>query len=314
MPIIKSTYKAPWYIRNTHIATIYPSQWRKVEGVQYARERIDTPDNDFLDLDWSKNGSEHLAVLLHGFEGNASRPYMLGMVKHLNHAGWDTLSMNLRGCSGEPNKQLATYHAGKTDDVELVIRHAQNQNSYKKTALVGFSLGGNLAVKLLKDYPSLKLNAVVAISTPLDLVGGAKRMEEKQNWIYNNRFKVRLMKKVESKRHLLTKEKYQTLQKVKSLTEFDDEFTAPLFGFKNALDYQQKNSNVDSLSEIQTPTLLLQAQNDTFLTKSCFPYDVAKKSDHLYLETPELGGHCGFWAKKNLYYSEKRTAEFIASF
>jgi len=110
MPILTSSYHAPLLFRNGHAASIYPSLFRVVKGVSTTRERITTPDDDFLDLDWSKKGHNKLVVVLHGLEGDASRPYVQGMIKLFNQNGYDGVGMNFRGCSGEMNRSLRTYY------------------------------------------------------------------------------------------------------------------------------------------------------------------------------------------------------------
>ena len=128
---------------NGHLQTVVPSILRRVRGVRFRRERMITEDDDFLDLDWSRIGAGKLAVVSHGMEGNSRRPYVLGMVKALKRGRLDARAWNLRGCSGEPNRQLRFYHAGATDDLAAVIGHALSRGTYEAVVLVGFSLGGN---------------------------------------------------------------------------------------------------------------------------------------------------------------------------
>ncbi len=141
-------YTPPLFFRNGHIQTIFPVIFRKVD-ICYKRERITTFDNDFLDLDWSTKGSNRLAIISHGLEGSTDRAYVKGMVKAVNDNGWDGLAWNYRSCSGEPNRQLRSYHNGVTDDLSWVINHARHRYPYKEIALIGFSLGGNLTLLYL---------------------------------------------------------------------------------------------------------------------------------------------------------------------
>ena len=150
MPLIKnSTYKAPFLLRNAHTNTVYAALVRKVPGVFYEREVLDTPDGDFLDLDWSFVKSDKLVIVLHGLEGSADRPYMLGMIREFNRSGWDGLGFNFRGCSGRLNRKAASYHMGWTQDLEFVIEHILNLDKYREVVLVGFSLGGNVILNYL---------------------------------------------------------------------------------------------------------------------------------------------------------------------
>ncbi len=140
MPIIEhSNYSPPFGFKNKHLQTILPTLTRKVRGICYERERITTPDEDFIDLDWSKIGSRKVTILCHGLESGSGEPYMMGMVKALNRRGWDAAAMNFRGCSGEPNKRMRSYHSGASDDLQSVLKYIQSRNRYEKVSLIGFS-------------------------------------------------------------------------------------------------------------------------------------------------------------------------------
>ena len=146
---ITLNYKRPSLLFSRHLETIYPALFRNVD-LNYQRERIATPDDDFLDLDWLKQGSKKLIIISHGLEGNSSRAYMKGMAKASSEKGFDVIAWNFRGCSDEMNKQLRFYHSGATDDLECVVAHAQ-RNGYTEIYLIGFSLGGNLTLKYLGE-------------------------------------------------------------------------------------------------------------------------------------------------------------------
>src|SRR5687768_15228654 len=124
MPVLKApAYKVPILLRNRHLLTIFPSLFSKIKPADYTRTRIHTHDNDFLDLDFSKAGSDQLVIILHGLEGDSRRQYITGMVHIFNEGGYDTVSMNFRGCSGESNNALRFYHSGETGDLHTVIQH-----------------------------------------------------------------------------------------------------------------------------------------------------------------------------------------------
>src|SRR5258705_8446936 len=145
MPVISdSEYSSPRFLSNGHLQTVLPGLFRRVKSASYVRERIITPDDDFLDLDWLKKGSRRLAVLAHGLEGDSKRHYMLGMVNALAKRRWDAIAWNARGCSGEPNQVLRFTHSGATEDLQTVISHVTSTCDYSTIALIGFSLGGNL--------------------------------------------------------------------------------------------------------------------------------------------------------------------------
>jgi predicted alpha/beta-fold hydrolase len=137
VPVItESTYRAPRLFTNPHVQTIVPSLFRKVDDVHYKRERIDTVDGDFLDLDFSRVGSDGVVIVLHGLEGDASRAYVLGMVKAFNKSGWDVVALNFRGCSGECNRKLRFYHSGDTMDLHAVVTYVSDRYRYSRIALL----------------------------------------------------------------------------------------------------------------------------------------------------------------------------------
>ncbi|TPE40636.1 YheT family hydrolase [Pontibacter mangrovi] len=313
MPLLSSKHRAPFYLFNGHLQTIIPSLFRQVEGVLYERERLFTPDDDFIDIDWSRVGSDSLLVLSHGLEGDTGRPYITGMVKAFNAEGVDALAWNYRSCSGEPNKLLRSYHLGATDDLDFVLRHALATGLYKNVYLVGFSAGGNITLKYLGEDPQLvpvQVKRAVAFSTPVDLKGSAQKISR----IYTQRFLKTLGEKLEQKRQMFPDELDLTDYSVSwSFPEFDDRFTAPIHGFKNAEEYYTRVSSRQFLESIQVPTLLVNAENDPFLSKECYPVQEAEKNPYFYMEMPEEGGHVGFAEdfRKDRYYSEERALRFI---
>jgi predicted alpha/beta-fold hydrolase len=316
MPLIASNYRAPLGLRGGHFSTIYPTLFRRVGTPAIEPERLELPDGDFLDLDWSCTGSSRLAIIGHGLEGESTAKYIRGMSLALQKRGWDTLAWNCRGCSGEPNRLLRSYHSGVSDDLGHVVDHAA-ESGYAEIALVGFSLGGNIVLKYLGEqgsnlHPEVK--AGVAFSVPCDLTSSSLRLGERDNKIYMSRFMDGLKEKVLSKNDSFPGEIDLTgIEKIKTFAEFDDRFTAPLNGFTDARDYWTRASSKPHLPAITVPTLMIQALNDPFLPEPCFPHEIADQSDHLYLETPSHGGHVGFVSLGSEYWSETRCAEFLAT-
>lgn len=320
-PVVdQSNYRAPLLCSNGHVQTVIPTLFRKVLGVEYRRERIDTPDGDFLDLDWSRVGAKRLAIVLHGLEGDSGRPYMMGMVKGLNRSGWDALALNFRGCSGEPNRKLRMYHSGETEDLQTVIQHVETLGKYSELALVGFSLGGNAILKYLGQEgagaPGL-IKAAVTISVPCDLKACSVRLAETTNSPYKRRFLRMLRRKMEAK-SLIAPDKISVAgyDKIKTLEEFDDRYTAPLHGFKDADDYYRRSSSKQFLMGIAIPTLLINAADDPFLSTSCYPTEEAKMNPNLFLEIPKHGGHVGFMSLNHdgEYWSETRATSFLGQY
>ena len=192
MPVIEhSSYTPPWFFKNCHFHTMYPSLFRKMMWPTFTRERIDTPDGDFIDLDWSQVGSENLVIAIHGLEGSSRSRYIPGMINAFNRRGWDGVALNLRGCSGEPNRLLRFYHSGATEDIDTVVRHILTHTSYRQLSIVGFSLGGNLTLKYLGEHGASLPSAIIntaAISTPCDLESSSWQLSESSNVLYLKNF------------------------------------------------------------------------------------------------------------------------------
>lgn len=311
-------YQPPKAYINSHIETIIPALFRKVKFIPFQRERITTPDDDFLDLDWAKQDSNSVVIISHGLEGNSHKPYVRGMSKAFYQQGFDVLAWNYRGCSGVMNKQLRFYHSGATDDLGTVVDHVINQG-YERVILVGFSLGGNLTLKYLGEESSKisdKIEKAVAISVPLNLHSSCLKISEANNFVYSKRFLINLKKKVRAKSRLMP-DKLDTskLGTIKTLMAFDEIYTAPIHGFKDAVDYYTKCSSLYFLDNIKVPTLVINALNDPFLASDCYPKEQLESHKYVTLETPDNGGHVGFtlFNKEKLYWSEKRTIDFVQS-
>nr|WP_299386712.1 alpha/beta fold hydrolase [Allomuricauda sp.] len=318
MPIIPANYHPPLFFKNGHLATIYNGLFRRVNGVAQTRERIHLPDGDFLDLDWSyaTHKTSKLVVLLHGLEGDAQRPYITGSAKLLNQNGYDTCAVNYRGCSGEPNAEYRSYHSGATEDLVAIMDHILTARNYVGIYLKGFSLGGNLALKYLGEGNQVpaEVKAAVAISVPCSLRDSCEQLLMYKNVLYAKRFKKHLIAKLKQKQKLfpeLISDK--DIRSIKTLKDFDDVYTSKAHNFKNALDYYEQCSCLQFLDEIQVPVLIINAEDDSFLGRACYPIDVSEKSDLIHLEIPKYGGHVGFWGKDNVTYSEKRALAFFDS-
>ncbi|WP_045687399.1 YheT family hydrolase [Hymenobacter sp. AT01-02] len=323
MPLVAhSPYQPPFYLFNGHLQTIVPSLWRTVPDVHYQRERVETEDDDFLDLDWSRvadSTTDTLAIVSHGLEGDASRPYIRGMVRALNQAGMDALAWNYRSCGGEMNRLLRSYHLGDTDDLDFVVRYALATKRYHRIYLTGFSAGGNVTLKYLGEKPERvpqEVQRAAVFSVPTDLKASSYHIARFQNRIYLRRFLKSLRAKMREKAALLPGQvDINDLEALQDFPQFDNRFTAPMHGFTSADEYYEHSSSGRYLSNIRVPTLLVNAQNDPFLPPSCFPREVAAQSAYVFLETPADGGHVGFaeGAPDGAYYSERRAVQFLTA-
>lgn len=319
MPVLSSEIvPVPFWQFNGHLQTILPNYNRKVEGIHYQRERVSTWDDDFLDLDWSKVESKTLVIVSHGLAGSSNEGYMKSLVKISNENGWDALAWNYRGCSGEPNKKLSSFHGGKSDDLEWVIQHAVSHHGYEDIYLIGVSMGGNITLKLLGEWceeaiPQVK--AAVAISTPIDMFNTSVHLIKGWNKIYSDRYLKQYKEMLVKKCDLFEQEEldFQYVYDSENLHVFADRFTARCFGFKDVEDYLKSQSSINYLKNIRIPALLINADNDPFLTETCYPYEVAEDSSYFYLLKTINGGHVGFAEKNSETYSwvDKRTITFF---
>lgn len=318
MPIIKnSTYRPKKCYRNSHIQTTFPTLFRRVKNVEYTRERIFTPDDDFIDLDYSKSiNSKKIAVMCHGLEGSSNRAYIKGMIKTFHKRGIDSVAYNYRSCSEQMNKQLRMYNAGATDDLDIVIDNILAKKLYSEIYLIGFSLGGNLVLKYAGEKSSAiskKIKGIVSISAPCDLMSSAREIHKVKNIIYQKKFLKTLKEKIKIKQKSFSQLKNLEVDKIKTLKEFDDLVTAPIHGFENAKEYYTKSSSKPLLNKIVVPSYLLSAKDDPILGDECYPVDEAQKNKNLFLEMPVRGGHIGFFKflKDEEYWHETRAVEFI---
>ena len=315
MPVIPSRFRPPALLANGHLQTILPVLLPRRIALRVTRSRLELPDGDFLDLDWTRAGFGRLAIISHGLEGSSSQKYVRGMAETLHAARWDVLAWNFRGCSGEPNRLVRAYHSGDTADLAAVLAHAAAD--YQRIALVGFSLGGNVTLKYVGEAPPhFAVVAAAAISVPLDLASSARALDQRPgNRIYLRRFIGPLVAKIEAKALDFPGEvNVEGIRAIRSFQEFDGRYTAPLHGFRDAGDYWKRASARQFLPAIKVPTLILNARNDPFLTTESLPFPESENNSALFLEVPDSGGHVGFldFAHGVRPWSERRVAEFFS--
>lgn len=318
MPVIKSEYTAPFGFGNRHVQTVFPTLFRRVKHIDFTRYRHETTDGDFFDADCAFGNGDRVIILVHGLEGNSRRKYMCGMARAFAKKGFDVVSLNLRGCSGERNRLPRMYHSGDTADLSATISWVKGFSRYKSCHLAGFSLGGNIVLKYMGEAgggidPFVK--SAVAVSAPCDLRSCSIEMEKPCNAIYMKNFLHTLIQKVREKEKI-----YPDIisahgaGRIKTFREFDDRYTSKLHGFVDAEDYWSRASSVGQLVRISAPTLILNAVDDPILGEGCYPYDAAEKNRFLYLETPSNGGHVGFISRgSEFYWHERRAVEFVTS-
>lgn len=317
-------FRPAWWLRNRHAQTM----WRRLVGrdrvPSYRRERWDTPDGDFVDLDWVEPGASDsqapLMLVLHGLEGSSRARYVVGLLCKAITRGWDGVAMNFRSCGGELNRRPRFYHSGETEDLDFVVSRLVARHPGRPLALVGYSLGGNVLLKWLGERGEKapeQVRAAVAVSVPYDLGVAAHRVDHGFGRVYGQVFLQTLKAKT-----LAKAERFPGLvdpRLVRSLTsfaQFDEHVTAPIHGFAGARDYWTQSSAVPWLPAIRRPTLLISACDDPFLPSESLPRDAVARSSCLTAEFSERGGHVGFvegaWPGGASYWVDRRATAFLA--
>lgn len=312
----------PYFWQNAgHIQTVTRALFSK-ESLPYKRERIDTPDGDFLDLDWypaQEPTGKPLFVFCHGLEGDSASTYIPLTVRALGrHHSFHYLAWNYRGCSGELNRRARFYHLGEIEDLTTVLRHAQRRR-FERIVLVGFSAGGSIVLNFLgrraEEAHALGVVAAAAISAPIDMEGCARQLETPGSMFYNRRFCTSLAAKVQAKALSMRADfplDVAGLEEVQMLREFDERITAPLHGFGSAAEYYARSSGLQYLPYLRVPTLLWGARNDPFLAPTCYPKE-AERGAWPMVEGhfPASGGHCGYaLSDASVLLSAMRTGGF----
>lgn len=305
MPLTPSLYKAPWWLPGGHLQTVVPALlMRGQPRVQYRRERWDTPDGDFIDVDFASpeplSSDAPVLVLFHGLEGSSHGPYARTTMRWFADRGWRGLVAHFRGCSGEDNRLPRAYHSGDFKESDWILRTAQRRWPTAPLHAVGFSLGGNVLAKWAGEraQDASFVTAAASISAPLDLAAGAKALRRGINIFYTWMFLWTLKKKALAKLQRFPeivrgKDHERRLRASCNLYQFDDEYTAPIHGFGSADRYYSEASAKPLLRAIRIPYLLLNARNDPFLPGVNLPLE-GDVSPSVELEQPEQGGHVGF--------------------
>ena len=314
-------YRPPWYLPNGHGQTIVPALLRRVRSFTFQRQTLSTPDGDRLQLDVLASGSPRLAIITHGLEGDSNRPYVRGMTRAFHREGYDVVAWNLRGCGGVLNQTLRFYHAGATDDLHHLLTHWPGIEQYASIVLIGFSLGGNLTLKYLGEQGtdlSPTIRGGITFSVPLDLGSCAHRITQPSNRLYHRRFLRQLKQKILDKQPFFPDElSLDPLRRIQTLVDFDEQYVAPLHGFRDAQDYYQRSSSRPWLPHIRVPTLVVNALNDPFLSPPCFVPEEDLGHSVVFL-APSQGGHCGFMPRGHTpgddFWSEQVARQFAREY
>jgi predicted alpha/beta-fold hydrolase len=317
MSFFYKEYNPPFLFKNTHANTILAALFRKKWPLNYKRQRFILNDGDFVDLDFVHKGEDKLVILLHGLEGSSDRAYIRGMAKIFSQNNFDVLSFNFRGCSGEPNLTLKGYHMAATEDLEELVLSLHKTDTYISIYLIGFSLGGSVVLRFLANQgnnPAYhKVKGGVAFSVPLHLIEANKAIGKLENFMYRLRFLRSLKKKMKLKQEQFPEIPFLPAKWKYNFTFFDDFYTGPFHGFLNAKDYWTKAGVLSQLPKISLPCLLVNAEDDSFLSPYCFPNQLANERTNFYFLKPKWGGHVGFMPvnKNGFLWSEELAFHFI---
>jgi len=325
MPLVYRHFKPIWWLNNRHLQTLYPTLARKTPPLKRQRERVFTPDGDFIDLDWHGDNKKHIVILLHGLSGSSQSGYILGLQQALTQIGFSSVAINFRGCSGEPNWLARCYHSGETEDIDFIYRILRERYPQSALAAIGFSLGGNVLLKWLGEQgDELDLFAAAAISAPLVLSECANTLDQGFSRIYR-RYLLGELKHYIRRKKLFLKQTGSTeeaeklyrlgdLSAIQSFWQYDDQVVARLHGFKNVDDYYTRSSSRQFLSSIRVPTLMIQSQDDPFMTSAILP-NASELAPDVELEIYNSGGHVGFIGShrflRTRYWLDTRLPDFL---
>jgi predicted alpha/beta-fold hydrolase len=295
-------YRTPVWLPGGHVQTIVAALFIPSPMVEYRRERWETPDGDFVDVDFAlpeppaASAGTPVVVLFHGLEGNSRSHYARALMQAAVGRGWRALVVHFRGCSGEDNRLPRAYHSGDSDEGDWTLRRVHARWPTAPLFAVGVSLGGNMLAKWLgeREEDARFVRAAASICAPLDLAAGGAALGRGFNLVYTRMFLATLKKKALAKAlrfpGVASAEK---ISAARDLYDFDNEFTAPVHGFRDTEDYWARASGKPWLRSVKVPHLVLNALNDPFVPASSLP-TTAEVSNFVHLEQPRHGGHVGF--------------------
>lgn len=268
---------------------------------------------------WQRDPAEAVtALLVHGLEGSSESAYMLGCTQKALAAGMNVVRMNVRNCGGTEALSPTLYHSGLSVDIGEVARTLLEEKSLQRLALVGFSMGGNLVLKLAGEWgrvaPS-QLKAVATVCPSIELSASADALHRFRNRAYERYFLIKLKRRMRRKARLFPQDfRELRLRGLSSIRDFDDKVTAQYCGFRGAADYYERASSLPYLERIAVPTLILHAQDDPFILMLPRTRDTIRRNSNIRFIETKYGGHCGFLAQPDGYdgrWAEQQVIEFL---
>ncbi len=300
MPLIESSYRAPLWLPGAHLQTIAAARLVPQPRVGYRRERWETPDADFIDVDFAlpepTDDRAPVLVLFHGLEGDSQSHYARSIMRAAADHGWRGLVPHFRGCSGEPNRLPRAYHSGDSDEGDWILRRVGARFPGARLYAVGVSLGGNMLAKWLGERGTAAtfVAAAASIGSPLDLAAGGAALSRGFNLVYTKMFLATLEDKALAKiARFPGAASAAAVRASRDLYDFDNAYTAPVHGFRDTDDYWARASAKPRLGGVEVPHLVLNARNDPFVPAASLPRP-EEVSRFVHLEQPQEGGHIGF--------------------
>ncbi len=296
---LAAAYRPPPWLPGGHLQTIYSYfRARRVPVPAFVRQRWETPDGDFIDVDRLRGAPDApLIALFHGLEGSSASHYVRLLAGPIAQQGWRLAVAHFRGCSGEPNRLPRAYHSGDSAEVGWMLRQFAAETPQAQLAAIGVSLGGNALLKFLGETGSeaqTVLRCAVAVSAPMDLMAAGNALCRGVNRIYGRAFLATLKKKgIDKAARFPGLIDAERVRRARTLREFDDVVTAPLHGFRDTDDYWKRSSSKPWLRQVRVPALLLNARNDPFMPHEALPR-AEELSSCIECEYTHGGGHVGF--------------------
>ena len=290
-------YQAPAWLPGGHAQTIWPKLIRQTP-IKFRRERWETPDGDFIDVDWVDGPPRApLLVLFHGLEGSSHSHYAQSTAHACKKAGWRLALPHFRGCSGELNHRPRAYHSGDSAEIDWILHRLRTANNDRPVHAAGVSLGGNALLKWAGEHGTRAadtVTGVAALCAPLDLAACGHHLAHGFNRVYTQYF-LKTLKAVSAARLRQFPGLFDEARMLAAvnLYQFDDAVTAPVHGFAGADDYWQRASAKPWLKSIAVPAVAVNPKNDPFLPAGYLP-STADVSPRVRLEQPATGGHVGF--------------------
>ncbi|HEY1773501.1 MAG TPA: hydrolase [Gammaproteobacteria bacterium] len=293
--IVASEFKPQGLWRNRHVQTVVPNVFFGIPKVELRRERVELPDGDFIDVDWTTGTSGPIVIVLHGLEGSIRSRYACNIMRQIHAMGFRGAFPYFRGCSGVPNRLPIGYHSGFTQDLEYFTGLLKQREPNTPLAAVGYSLGGNVLLKWLGESPNAdRLTTGVAVSVPFDLAVCSEAIGKGLSKFYMWELMGRMKRSAQHKfQRVKAPIKLPNISALRTFRQFDDAMTAPLHGYKDADDYYKRASSKPFLKHIKVPTLVVHSADDPFMTPAVLP-QVDELSPAVTFELTQNGGHVGF--------------------